>query len=233
MVRSVNLLKGRPPDQVGSITTTPLRAPQVYDWSRLPPGLSPADVLGVMDVLWSLGPFGFRGPAAATIPDHLAQVDGDIRTAQIIAPGYACPSNRFLARALAHCGTDILYITSCNLSRYRSGAEDEPAHYRAIGVHADFGHDPRFRILEHSDEAAARRAYPLHAPLSTTILAFHRLGEPTPDGRRTLIVERHGSLSVEQVRAALEPLGFAVTLGPFAQKRLAERQYGADVPDTR
>ena len=36
-VRTVNMMKGRPPDQVGSITTTPLRMPLVYDWSLLPP----------------------------------------------------------------------------------------------------------------------------------------------------------------------------------------------------
>src|SRR5512133_4324372 len=189
-VRSVNLLKGRPVGQVGSITTTPLRIPRVYDWSALPAGLTAHDVLGVMDALFALGPFGFRGPAAADVPDHLTQPDAGVRTAQVIAPGYACPSNRFLAAGLHTAGTDLLYITSANQSRHLSGAPDSPAHWRAAGLLADFGADPRFCLLEHADEAAARARYPRYAPMSTTILAFHTLGGP---GRRTLVVERHGS----------------------------------------
>src|SRR5262245_45717008 len=65
VVRHVNLIKGRPPDQVGSITTTRDLVPELFDWSRLPSGLEPETVLGLMDALWALGPFGFRGPAAA------------------------------------------------------------------------------------------------------------------------------------------------------------------------
>jgi hypothetical protein len=227
-VRGVNVMKGRPPDQVGSITTTPPRIPLVYDWGRLPAGLERHDVLGLMDALWGLGPFGFRGPAAAAVPDHLAQHDQGVRTAQVIAPGYACASNRFLADALAACGSDLLYITSCNRSRHLSGAEDEPAHYRAAGIRAEFGREPRLVVLEHDDEAAARRRYPRHAPMSTTLLAFHKLAPPSADGRRTLIVERHGSLAIDEVRRVVRPLGFEVTLGSRAGKRLLVRRYGAD-----
>ena len=99
-VRRINLLKGRPPDQVGSVVTTPLRIPLLFDWAALPEGLTGRAVRSVMDALFELGPFGFRGPAAAHVPDHLAQVDRGVRTTQVIAPGYACPSNRFLSRAL-------------------------------------------------------------------------------------------------------------------------------------
>jgi hypothetical protein len=225
-VRGVNVMKGRPPGQVGSITTTPPRIPLVYDWDRLPAGLTRRAVLGIMDALWGIGPFGFRGPAAASVPDHLAQDDQGIRTAQVIAPGYACTSNQFLADALAACGDDLLYITSCNRSRHLSGAEDEPAHYRAAGIRADFGHEPRFLVLEHDDEAAARRRYPRHAPMSTTLLAFHKLAPPSAEGRPTLIVERHGSLAVDEVRRVVRPLGFDVALGPRATKRLTLRRYG-------
>jgi hypothetical protein len=224
-VRSVNLLKGRPVGQVGSITTTPLRIPRVYDWSALPGGLTAHDVLGVMDALFALGPFGFRGPAAADVPDHLTQLDAGVRTAQVIAPGYGCPSNDFLAESLRVAGTDLLYITSANQSRHLSGAADSPAHWRAAGLRADFGADPRVLLLEHADEAAARARYPRHAPMSTTILAFHTLGPPAGAGRRTLVVERHGSLPVEAVRAAVGPLGFDVVLGPLAARRLLQRSY--------
>jgi hypothetical protein len=224
-VRGVNLMKGRPPDQVGSITTTPICIPFVYDWSRLPAELAQHDVLGLMDALFGLGPFGFRGPAAPHIPAHLTQADEGVRTVQVIAPGYACPSHTFLARAQSACGQDILYITSANRSRHLSGAEDEPAHHRADGLRAEFGHDPRFVVLEHGDEAIARRAYPLHAPMSTTILAFHKVAGIHSSGRPVLVLERHGSLRVEDVRTVVRPLGFEVALGPHAARRLLERRY--------
>jgi tRNA A37 threonylcarbamoyladenosine synthetase subunit TsaC/SUA5/YrdC len=140
-IRSVNLLKGRPPTQVGSITTTPSRIATVWDFDRLPKGLAPHDVLTLVDTLFMIGPFGFRGPAADRVPNQLTQLDGDIRTAQVIAPGYACPSNDFLARALRAAGGDYLYITSANRSRHETGAADEPAHYRADGLRHAFGRD--------------------------------------------------------------------------------------------
>jgi hypothetical protein len=219
-VRSVNLMKGRPVDQVGSITTTPLRIPRVYDWSALPDGLRAHEVLGLMDALFGLGPFGFRGPAAPDVPDHLTQPDSGVRTAQVIAPGYACPSNEFLAAALHRAGTDLLYITSANRSRHLSGAADSPAHWRAAGLLAEFGADPRFLVLAHDDEDAARARYPQHAPMSTTILAFHRLAGP-----RTLLLERHGSLPVDVVRSVVAEFGFEVELGPLARTRLLQRSY--------
>jgi hypothetical protein len=219
-VRAVNLLKGRPVGQVGSITTTPLRIPRVYDWSALPVGLAAHDVLGLMDALFAAGPFGFRGPAAPHVPDHLTQLDAGVRTAQVIAPGYACPSNDFLAASLRAARTDLLYITSANRSRHLSGAADSPAHWRAAGLSAEFGADPRFVLLEHDDEDAARARYPRHAPMSTTILAFHRLA-----GRRTLLVERHGSLPLEAVRGIAASFGFDVALGPLAASRLQQRSY--------
>jgi hypothetical protein len=219
-VRAVNLMKGRPAGQVGSITTTPLRIPRVYDWSALPAGLGAHEVLGLMDALFGLGPFGFRGPAAPHVPHHLTQVDAGVRTAQVIAPGYACRSNDFLAAALRAAGTDLLYITSANRSRHLSGAPDCPAHWRAAGLRADFGSEPRFVLLEHDDEQAARARYPRHDPMSTTILAFHRLAAP-----RTLLVERHGSLPVDAVREVVAPFGFEVELGPLARARLGLREY--------
>jgi len=223
-VRGINVRKGRPPDQVGSVTTTPLRAPLLFDWSQLPAGLTPHKVLGLMDALFELGPFGFRGPAAPGIPEHLTYVDGGVRTTQIIAPGYACASNAFLARALELLDDDLLYITSANRSRHLTGAEDEPAHYQADGIVEEFGAGGSLFVLRHADEAAARRRYPGYAPMSTTLLGFHRLVEGA-GGRPSLVVERHGSLPVDDVRAVVERFGFGVVLGPRAGQRLLQRQY--------
>ena len=51
------------------MTTTPERAGHVFDWDQvqLPWGA----LVATMADLHALGPIGFRGPAAAHIPDHL------------------------------------------------------------------------------------------------------------------------------------------------------------------
>jgi hypothetical protein len=224
-VRAANLLKGRPPGQVGSVVTTPMRMPLVFDWSRLPAGLTQRAVLGVMEALFCLGPFGFRGPAADEVPDHLTLDDGGVRTTQVIAPGLDCPSNRFVAACLRRTSGDLLFITSANRSHHLAGTAEEPAHYRGDDLAAEFGGDAGLVLLRHPDEERARGRYPGHAPMSTTLLAFHRTAGEDDAGRIRLIVERHGSLPVDEVRRALHPLGFDVVLGPRAQERLAQRTY--------
>jgi hypothetical protein len=135
-----------------------------------------------------------------------------VRTTQVIAPGYACVSNRFLSRALDLVREDLLYVTSANRSRHLTGAPDEPAHWRADGLRTEFGSDPDFVVLAHPDEDAARRRYPLHAPMSTTILAFHKVANTGREVR--LVVERHGSLPIEQLRPVVERLGFGLDIAP-------------------
>jgi hypothetical protein len=226
-VTSVNVMKGRPPGQVGSITTAPSRIPDVWDWTKLPPRLSRRAVLGVVDTLYGLGPFGFRGPAAAHVPDHLTNLDAGVRTAQVIAPGYACPSNHFLVSATEAVDDDLLYITSANRSRHLTGADDTPAHWRADGLRAEFGHVPGFEVLEHPDEAAARARYPGYLPMSTTLLGFHKLGGETSDDRPQLVLERHGSMAADDVRTVLDSLGFGMVVSPGAHRRLLLRDYSA------
>jgi hypothetical protein len=225
VVVRINRMKGRPDSQVGSVTTTPLRIAALFDWSRLPAGLARHDVLSLMDALFDLGPFGFRGPAASHMPDHLTSLDQGMRTTQIIAPGYACYSNRFLARALDLIKEDHLYITSANRSRHVTGADDEPAHYRGSAIKSEFGAEQGFVVLRHPDEEAARQRYPQFAPMSTTVIAFHKLADPTPAGRPRIVVERHGSMHVDDLRPIVERYGFGLALGPKAQQRLHERHY--------
>jgi hypothetical protein len=225
-VRRVNEMKGRPPAQIGSITVPPSRIAELFDWAALPSGLTRRSVLGVMDALYSAGPFGFRGPAAADLPEHLTCLADGVLTAQVIAPGYACPSNPFLARCLDATGDDWLYTTSANRSRHLTGADDSPAHWRAAGLRAEFGHEPRFALLKHADEDAARAAYPRYLPMSTTILGFHRLGTDGGDPRPQFVLDRHGSLHVDDVRQILDRLGFGLAIGPRAGTRLTLRDYG-------
>ena len=224
-VRGVNLMKGRPPAQVGSITAPPSAVPELWDFSQLPPGLTRRSVLEVVDAFFGLGPFGFRGPAAAHVPTHLSSVDAGVRTAQVIAPGYACPSNQLFGRALQVTGEDFLYVTSANRSRHATGADDSPAHWRADGLAAEFGDRPGFVLLEHGNELAARQRYPRHLPMSTSVLSFHTVSLQPGDRRPHLTLERLGSLDVAEVRAVLTQLGFGLTLGPQANRRLGLRDY--------
>jgi hypothetical protein len=226
-VRSVNLLAGRPPRQVGSVTTTPLRLPVLLDWSRLPGPLAGHHVLGLLDALLGLGPIGFRGPAAAGVPAHLTQLDSGVRTVQVVSPGTACPSNDFLARALRAAGTDLLVVTAAGRSRRLPAAVEEPTHWRATGLRADFGDDPRFLLLEQRDDRDAQARYPAHAPVAPTVLALHTVLPAGAGGRRRLVLERHGSLPAEQVREVVGGFGFDLALGPHARHRLPERDHAA------
>jgi tRNA A37 threonylcarbamoyladenosine synthetase subunit TsaC/SUA5/YrdC len=231
MVRAANRTKGRPPDQVGSLVTTPGRVTTAFDWSALPAELDRRAVLGLLDALFAVGPFGFRGPAADTVPGHLGAVDSGIRTTQLIGPGYSCPSSSFLAACLHRTGGDVLYITSANRSHHSSGAAEEPAHHRADALAAEFGDGRALPLLRHRDETLARSRYPRHAPMSTTILALHRTAGVDPSGRVRLVVERHGSLPVQEVRRIVRPLGLDVVLGAAARARLPERTYPAGGSD--
>ena len=226
-VRSVNLLTGRPPRQVGAVTTTPLRLPVLLDWARLPAPLAAHQVLGLLDALLGLGPVAVRGPAAAGVPAHLTRLDGGVRTVQVAAPGHACPSADFLARALHAAGTDLLATTVGGRTRQLPAAVDEPAHWRAAGMRADFGADARFRLLEHRDERSALARYPAHAPVGPTVLALHTVLPAGPGGRRRLVLERHGSLPADAVRAVVDGFGFDLALGPHARHRLPRRDYAA------
>ncbi|MER7420998.1 hypothetical protein ABT346_30170 [Micromonospora peucetia] len=225
-VRRLNLAKGRPADQIGSITVGSGRIPTMFDWSRVPPRLPGSRVRQLMDALYGAGPFGFRGPAADRLPAHLTRHDRGVRTTQVIAPGMACPSNVFLTRAAAEAGVDHLHITSANRSRHLTGADEEPAHWTAEGIAADFAHLDELVLLAHRDEAAARAAYPGHLPTSVTLLSFHAPGGELEEPP-VLTVDRHGSLHLDEVRRAAAPLGLQVRLGPAAGRRLQPRTYAA------
>ena len=230
-VRRVNLLKGRPPDQVGSITGPPAALWEAWDLDRLPDGMTPRSLRTLVDTFFSLGPFGFRGPAADWVPRHLTRPECGVTTAQVIAPGYACPSNRFLGRARWACGDNLLSITSANRPQPMTGADDSRAHWRADGLAAEFRNEAGFALVAHSDEAAARARYPIHLPMSTTILGLHTVIRRPGDPRPHLIVERHGSLAIADVRAVLAGLGFGLVIGAKAETRLQLRDYTPRMSD--
>jgi 2-isopropylmalate synthase len=217
----VNLLKGRPENQIGSITTTRNRFERLFDWALVPEPLSRERVLELMDAFYELGPMGFRGPAVHGVPGHLTSLDGTIRTTQLIGPGYRCPSDALLDEALALTGGDYLFITSANVSSGVTGRV-EPAHYDLRGMQEDFGDADGIVLVGHRDEGPVRASYPLHLPMSTSILAFHRVLSDD-DGRPSLVLERQGSLAADDVREILARFGFGLVLAPGALERLPLR----------
>ena len=214
-------VKGRPENQVGSLTSTRDRFERLFDWSLLPDGLDRERVLALMDDFYALGPMGFRGPAAHHVPGHLTSLDDELRTTQVIGPGYRCPSNELLDEILTRVGEDFLFITSANVSGGVTG-KVEAAHYDLRGMQDDFGGKDGIVLIGHRDEAAVRASYSRHLPQSTSILAFHKLARDDA-GKPALILERHGSLGVDDVRELAAKHGFGLVLGEKAHERLPLR----------
>lgn len=220
-VRRVNFLKGRPENQVGSVTTTRDRYGLLFEWRALPDGLTHDRVLALMDDFFEVGPMGFRGPAAAIIPGHCSSLDGEVRTTQVIAPGYRCPSNALLDEILELVEDDFLFITSANVSSGITGRV-EPAHYDLRGIQEDFGHQDGIVLIGHRAEARVRATYPRHLPMSTSIVAFHKLAIDEA-GAPAIVLERHGSLDVEPIRELVAAHGFGLVLEAGARERLPMR----------
>lgn len=200
-LHAMNALKGRPRDQVGSVTTTPELGSRVFDWDAV--RLPWSALVATMADLNALGPIGFRGPAAAHVPSHLT-VDG---TVQLITPGDACPSNGLVGNVLDLIGEEHLYITSAN-------ANKDNTHYAIAEIRKEFGHRDDVVFIGHRHERANRRRYPHHRPCSTSIIGFDSA---------ELVLERHGSLDAELVArvAARHGLGLRIA----AHERLPVRRY--------
>jgi hypothetical protein len=131
----------------------------------------------------------------------------------LISPGYACPSNELIGEVLDRAGEDFLFITSANTSSHFS-RHAEAAHCEMDTIREEFGHHDGAVLIAHDDERAARRRYPRHLPCSTSIIAFHRGG---------LVLERHGSLAVDDARAIAARHGFDLALAPGADERVPVR----------
>ena len=212
----INRLKGRPPAQAGSVTSDPQRMALAFDWSRIPRHFEPELLISMMADFQALGPIGFRGPAAATVPDHLTVADGFMRTVQHISPGVRCRSNCLVREVLDLTGDNLLFITSANSSGSRSAA-----HYEMEAIEDEFGHRRDVVMIGHDDETANRLSYPRHLPCSTSIVAFHR--DVREGGRPALVLERHGSLGIEDAREVADRHGYGLQVAPSAHQRVPVR----------
>jgi tRNA A37 threonylcarbamoyladenosine synthetase subunit TsaC/SUA5/YrdC len=208
-LRAMNALKGRPRDQVGSVTTTPERANKFFDWDRV--NVPWSALVATMGELQALGPIGFRGPAAASVPEHLTSGG----TVQLISPGDRCPSNALIGDVLDLVGEDILYITSANTSSHVS-KQIEAAHYEMREIQREFGHRDDVVLIGHRNERANRREYPHHLPCSTSIVAF---------GEGELVLERLGSLSADAIARIAERHGLGLRIGEAARTAIPVRNY--------
>jgi tRNA A37 threonylcarbamoyladenosine synthetase subunit TsaC/SUA5/YrdC len=220
-MRRVNRLKGRPAGQAGSITSDPSRIQLAFDWRKLPRGLDPQTLTAAMGDFYALGPIGFRGPAAPSVPDHLTVTERGVRTVQHISPGVRCRSNALVAQVLDLIGEDHLFVTSANRSGHVSRMA-EPAHYEMAAIRREFGHRHGVVMIGHDDERAARASHPRHLPCSTSIIGFHH-----DIGRPALVLERHGSLGVEDARAIAARHGLDLVVAPSAHARLPVRAAAA------
>ncbi|WP_282693874.1 hypothetical protein [Streptomyces sp. CC208A] len=223
-VERVNRIKGRPAGRTPGLLTVPERIPSAFDWTRLPDDVPWQQVRSLTEELLGLGPIGLRGPASDRVPGTLAADDGGVRTVRVLAPGTRCPSHAFLGAALGLTGGDFLAVTSAH--RSRPGRDGEPAHWRADGLAEEFGAEPGVRILAHADEEAARRRHPFHRPTSVSVLSFHRTAGHTRSGLPALVLERHGSLSADHIRAVAATHGFGLAPAPHAAGPLVPRSYG-------
>jgi hypothetical protein len=211
VVRYANQVNGRTEGHVNSITTTLRYIPELFDWSLVPPPLNAMQVMDLIDALFEMGPFGFRGPAARHIPAHLSALDGAIRTTQIIGAGYRCRSNVFLERCIQAIDDNFLCVTS-----------GEPPHYRLAGVQAEIGGRPGCFVLADAEPERVGGRYPAYSPMLPTVIGFQRVSIGA-DGRPVLRVERQGSLHVEDVRPIVESHGFGLELGPDGRRRVKVR----------
>jgi tRNA A37 threonylcarbamoyladenosine synthetase subunit TsaC/SUA5/YrdC len=214
-MRRINALKGRPLDQVGSVTADPARALAVVDWT----GLDRDRIEALMADFTLLGPIGFRGPAAAVVPDHLSVTDRGVRTVQLIMPGDGCLSNDLAGEILDRSGEEFLFITSANSSSTVTGRV-EAAHCEMQAIRDEFGHHPAAVLIGHADEHANRRLYPQHLPCSTTIVAFQH---------GHLVLERHGSLRLDDAREVAERHGYELAIAPTAARRVPVRWPAGDL----
>lgn len=245
-MRTVNVAKGREPEQVASLITTREHFAEVFDFSKLPEGLTEEKVMELMDSFYDhsksgvAGPFGFRGPAADHIPDHLTSVDKKtgVRTVQIIAPGYSCESNELVRKALdkANEGKEkedhLAYfaVTSANISSHLTG-RDEPAHYRIDGIQQDFGdREPGFVIVGHKRPRKIRKHYPHHEPNSTSIVDISRT-HVSENGQVSIFLARHGSLADERISEVVSQKGLALIIDESARPSLPVREYPSRIHD--
>lgn len=247
-MRTVNVAKGREKDQVASVVTTKDNIEGLFDWDKLQGGLTKDSVMEMIHSFYDrsennphaelAGPFGFRGPAADHIPDHLTSVDPEtgLRTVQLIAPAYDCLSNDVVSEAIKAMQKrsadqpNYLAITSANPSSHRTG-KDEPAHYLRRGIQEEFhDYEPGFFIMGHKDEkieSEVRSQYPNHEPNSTTILDFSR-AKLTDYGFPIIHMARHGSLSDDHTAAVVSSLGIELKTDDKARPNLPLREYSAD-----
>ena len=182
------------------MTTDPERAPRVFDWAR-------CGSTGECDRSGDGRP---ARPRADRVPragggERAGAPDRDGRRGPDGAadlPGHACPSNALVGEILDRSDEELLFITSANTSSNVT-QQVEAAHYEMGAIRGSSG-TPRGRADRAPQRARApARCTRAHLPCSTSIIAFHR-GE--------LVLERHGSLSIEHAKVIAAKRGLRLAV---------------------
>lgn len=227
--RFVNKSKGRPLDQVSSVVTTRKNFDQIWDFDKLPQGLTAEAAMKIIDDFYQIGPFGFLAPAKENIPVYLTSTrpGSETRQTQLIAPGYNCRSMAMYERIFDITGLRYGTITSANISHTLTGNKVEPAHYSMSGAgnngaRKDFA-DRGYAMIAFPNEKEVRQNYPKHDPNSTSIVALDTIvyDHTGPN----LVLERLGSLPAERIAEVLKEYGFGLRIGPNAVSRQPLRIY--------
>jgi hypothetical protein len=219
LIRYVNQVKGLAPDQPVSVLTTPRHLPDLFDWSALPVGLDAAQLMSLFDTLQELGPMAFRGPASRHLPPYLTDAVDGIRTVQVVSAGHACRSTPLLERIFMRIPQDYLYATSASRA-------DAPVHHRFAPLQAEFGSVYGLMLLRPDNASAAPSPDRDVTRTEPSVLAFHN-SDLSETGLRRLVLERQGSLALDEIAPVAKRFGFEVGLAPGAIDRLTERRYYA------
>ncbi|MFI8965588.1 hypothetical protein ACIGO8_26145 [Streptomyces sp. NPDC053493] len=226
----------------GGVTTVSSGIAALFDWTRLPAELPRRQVWSLMEELYELGPFGFRGPASDRVPERLTAGRDGVRTVRVLAPGRHCPSNAFLGAALELTGADCLFVAplvtplvappgtlpttslaastltqlaSPPVTQTASPPVTLPAAPARMPLAGPPALDPDVHVLAPDDEggAAGRAArYPHHTAAAPSVLAFHRPAGRGRSGLPALTLERSGSLSADHIRSVAANHGFALAV---------------------
>ena len=165
--------------------------------------------------LQTLGPIGFRGPAASIVPDHLTVTDAGVRTVQLISPGDAARSNALVGEVLDLIGEDILYITSANTSSHVS-KQLEAAHFEIREIQREFGD----RAGRRADRAPQRAREPPPVPAPPAVLDLDRR---LPHGRRWCSSGSARSARTRSPRSR-PTHGLELAIGEAARERVPVRR---------
>ena len=213
-----NLVKGRPENQVGSVTTTRDRFDKLFDWALLPGRPFPRPGARADGRLLRARADGLsRAGRARGAGPRRRHSTARLRTTQLIGPGYRCASNELLDDILGRTGEDypVHHLGERFERRHRAGRGRALRPPRDAGGLRRGDGDRPDRSSRRGGGARVVPAAPADVDVDPRV--------PQAGGGPALILERHGSLDVDDVRQLVAKHGFGLHLADGARERLPMR----------